>query len=98
MTTPLEKAHAAMRARREAGEVVTRRDPIEKAASKPTSLRLACSAKCFDCVGRDADPGWRKRIGECSVTRCPLWPVRPYQRGAEAEEGDEAQDAIEEQP
>jgi hypothetical protein len=78
--TPLERAHAAMRARREAGEVIARRDPLEKAAAKPTSLRLAITAKCFDCQGRDCDPGWRDRIRTCSVAKCPLHPVRPYQR------------------
>jgi hypothetical protein len=84
--TPLEKAHAAMRARREAGEVITRRTPLEKAAAKPTSLRLAIDGKCFDCVGQDCDPGWRERIRTCSVSKCPLHPVRPYQRGDAEEE------------
>lgn len=84
--TPLEKAHAAMRARREAGEVITRRNPIEKARDKPASLRLAVSGKCFDCCGQDCDPGWRERIRNCPVTRCPLHPVRPYQRGDAEEE------------
>lgn len=84
--TPLERAHAAMRARREAGETITRRNPLEKAAGKPTSLRLAVSAKCFDCVGRECDPGWRDRIRTCTVARCPLHPVRPYQRDDADEE------------
>jgi len=55
-----------------------RKDPIEKLAENPKSLRLAVSAKCFDCCGRGADPGWRWQIGNCEVD-CPLHAVRPYQ-------------------
>lgn len=79
--TGLERAHALAKARREAGEVLIRRDPLQKARAKPTSLRLAVSAKCYDCVGQDQDPGFRARIRDCTVTLCPLHPVRPYQRG-----------------
>lgn len=81
----IEAAQAAMRARREAGETVERLDPLEKARRNPNSLRMAVNAKCWDCVGGDADVGVRKRIGECSVARCPLHPVRPYQRGDDGE-------------
>ena len=79
MTAPLERAHAARRARIEAGETIERLDPLEKAAKNPKSLRFAINGKCFDCQGRDGDPGVRVRIRECPVTRCPLHPVRPYQ-------------------
>lgn len=84
--TPLQRAHATMRARREAGETIVRLSPIEKARAKPTSLRFAVNAKCWDCQCGDADPNPRERIRSCPVTRCPLHPVRPYQRGDAEEE------------
>ena len=69
-----------LRAWREAGGVSgPRRDPIEKLAERPESLRLAVTAKCYDCVGQDADASWQWRIGNCGVTGCPLYAVRPYQ-------------------
>jgi len=69
-----------LRAWREAGgKPGPRRTPGEKAAANPRSLRLAITAKCWDCVGGDADPGARIRIRECSVLACSLRPVRPYQ-------------------
>lgn len=80
-----------MRARREAGEVLVRRTLTEKAAANPRSLRLAISAKCFTCVGEDQDPGFRDRIRTCSVTRCPLHGLRPYQRNS-PEESEETED------
>lgn len=55
-----------------------RLDPIAKAKSKPTSLKFAIRAMCYDCEGRDADRGWRKRVRECSIDECPLHHVRPY--------------------
>lgn len=75
------------RAKLAAGEVQRgeRKNPIEKLATNPKSLRLAVNAKCFDCEGGDSDPGVRGRIGTCKVTGCGLWAVRPYQKG----EGDE---------
>lgn len=76
----LEAAHAARKARIEAGETIERLDPLEKARRNPSSLRLAINAKCFSCQGEDGDPGVRIRIRECAVAKCPLNPVRPYQR------------------
>jgi hypothetical protein len=55
-------------------------DPIAKGRARPKSLRLAVNAKCWDCQGGFADPNPRWRIGNCAVTRCPLYTVRPYQR------------------
>lgn len=77
--TPLQQAHENMRLRREAGEVIVRRDPIEKAKLKPTSLRLAITAKCWDCIGGTSDSNPRARIRDCGVTKCPLYTVRPFQ-------------------
>ena len=84
--TPLARAHAVMKARRENGEIIVRLDPIQKAAKKPTSLRLAITGKCWDCIGGDSDPNPRMRIRECPVTRCTLHPVRPYQKGGTVDE------------
>jgi hypothetical protein len=50
----------ALRAWRESGgEAGPRLDPIERARANPASRSLAIKAKCFDCVGCGADPGWR---------------------------------------
>ena len=77
--TPLEKAHARMRELREAGVVPERLNPIERARRSPTSLRLAVTAKCFECLGGDDAKNIRREIRECTAIRCPLYPVRPYQ-------------------
>ena len=55
-------------------------NPIQKSEAQPQSLRLAINAKCYDCQGQDADPGWRQRIADCNDVACPLVPVRPYQQ------------------
>lgn len=78
--TPLQKAHAALAERRLAGDLSPRLDPIAKARANPRSLRLAVTAKCFECMGGGEDTGTRKLIRACtSHTTCPLHPVRPYQ-------------------
>lgn len=56
------------------------RTPAEVARENPKSKALAIWAKCWDCEGAGADPGWQRRVHSCVVTACPLWPVRPYQR------------------
>jgi len=76
----LAKAHAGARARREAGVVLARRSPLEKARDRPRSLRLAVSAHCYTCQGADQDPGTRSRIRDCVVKKCELYAFRPYQR------------------
>lgn len=74
----LTKARAAAAAKRAQGEKLYR-DPIQRARAKPTSLRLAIAAKCYECTGSGADAGWRETIRSCSVD-CPLRELRPYQR------------------
>jgi hypothetical protein len=87
MSTALEKAHAVMRAKREAGEEIVRLSPREKAERNPSSLRLAINARCYDCVGSEnADGGYRRCIRECPAVRCSLHPVRPHQRSEPDEE------------
>jgi len=87
------EAGAKRRAERRAnGEKTVVLSPIEKARKNPTSLRAAINGKCWDCVGAGNDPNPRRDIRECTITDCTLWPVRPYQTKAEAEEGDEDED------
>jgi hypothetical protein len=63
-------------------------DPYQRAVQQPRSLALAIRAKCWDCEGQGADPGWQRRVRTCIVTDCPLWHVRPYRKGIGREEGD----------
>ena len=75
----LKAAQAKLREMRAAGEQVKHLNPIEKAQGNPNSLRCAINAKCFDCQGRDYDPCVEWRIGNCEISDCPLFPVRPHQ-------------------
>jgi hypothetical protein len=61
-------------------------DPIKKALARPRSLRLAINAMCWDCIGAGADPNPRAAIRECSITRCPLHTLRPYQKVEDAKD------------
>ena len=81
--TPLEKAHAAMKARRETGEVITRESNLMvKAAADPKSKTKAIAAFCYNCMGGTIDempdPGWKDAIRTCTAPDCPLYPHRPY--------------------
>ena len=60
------------------GEKIKVRNPLEKLNEKPTSLRLAINAKCYDCNGKE---NWKKRTKYYNVFSCPLWTVRPYSKG-----------------
>jgi hypothetical protein len=77
---------ALAKARKRKAEIIAihgniqRLNPLEKAGKNPKSLRLAVNAKCYECEGEDADPGWRGRIKECIIPDCPLRPVRPYRK------------------
>jgi hypothetical protein len=82
MSAALQAARAAQAARIAAGETIHVRNPLEKLTDKPTSLRTAITAKCYQCEGEDADAGVKKRIGQCGITTCALWAVRPYQQHA----------------
>lgn len=91
--TPIQKAHEAMRIRREAGEVIKKLNPMEKSQKKPTSLRLAVNAKCWDCC-----VGQKKEVKICPSKDCPLWAVRPYQNAkVEEDELDEEEDENDEE-
>ncbi len=54
-------------------------DPIQRAKRSPKSLRAAIDAKCWDCQGRNVAPAPKWRIGNCQISQCSLYPVRPYQ-------------------
>lgn len=88
--TPLQKAHAALAERRLAGDLSPRLDPIAKARANPRSLRLAVTAKCFECMGGGEDTGTRKLIRACtSGATCQLHPVRPYQAKKHEDQSDD---------
>ena len=75
----LERARERRALMLQEGIPIAHLNPIEKAAKNPQSKALAIKAKCFDCVGQDADPDWRGRVRECDAEGiCPLWPVRSY--------------------
>ena len=74
--SPLDKARARAAELKALGIAIQRQNPLEKAQASPKSKALAIKAKCYDCVGRDYDPGWHRRVRECPVTDCALWPVR----------------------
>lgn len=75
-----ERMIAARAARDAAGMVTERLDPMERARRNPQSLRMAITAKCWDCQGGDDDPHPRWRIGNCTAPECPLYSHRPYQK------------------
>lgn len=81
MTDALDLARKRQNELRAAGKLEIL-DPIEKARRDPASKAKAIVAKCWDCVGRDADPKPRQRIADCECRDCPLWPVRPWQKMA----------------
>lgn len=80
--TPLQKANAAKKANREAGIKVVNLSPAEKAKANPKSLRMAITAKCYECANDQ-----KAEVTHCHITDCALWNVRPWQRkGSNSEE------------
>ena len=57
--------------------------PVQKLKENPNSLRVAVNAMCAQCVcwddGQGCNPSPRWLIGNCGITDCALWQVRPYQ-------------------
>lgn len=69
--TPLQKAQAALKAKREAGALTPR-------ARRP-SMRKAINDKCKDCI-YDPKSGmgtWKQQTDACTIMTCSLWPLRP---------------------
>lgn len=59
------------------GEVIKTksRNPTEQWEDNPTSLRKSINAYCYDCSGFSIN-----EVRLCTVKKCPLWKVRPYQK------------------
>lgn len=51
-----------------------------RAADNPGSLEFAVHARCIQCAHGTDEDGWMESVRDCSATRCPLNPVRPYQK------------------
>jgi hypothetical protein len=71
----LVAARLAMRAKREAGEVVRHFNPDERLEQNPRSLRRAVNAMCWQCMGRASS--WRADVRGCTATGCALYGFRP---------------------
>ena len=58
------------------GEVIRtkQRNPTEQWEDNPTSLRKSINAYCYDCSGFNIN-----EVRLCTVKKCPLWKIRPYQ-------------------
>ena len=79
LSAALQKAQAAKKAKKEAGEETIRLTPMEAHQADPLSKAKAIKAKCYECMGGDCEGvNWRREIKLCSATECPLFPVRPY--------------------
>jgi hypothetical protein len=93
METGIERVNRINQERREAGITFeVENNLVVKAKNKPSSLRAAISAMCFQCFGGTEtempDPGWRKYIGTCTAPDCALWPHRPYKTDSDQREED----------
>lgn len=70
--------------------------PMERARLNPESRAMAVRAYCYDCMGgqpvgrSNTNGNVRKMVGDCSVTRCALWDVRPWQNAGDEEENGES--------
>jgi hypothetical protein len=53
-------------------------NPIQRARLKPSSLRLAINAQCYECIYDKSDIGtWRQQVEACPSVDCPLFCQRP---------------------
>lgn len=71
----LEKGRETTRRKKAEGTYVIR-TPYE-AGLHSQSLRKSINAYCFECGGHT-----RKEVTLCTVTKCPLYNVRPWQNPA----------------
>lgn len=62
---------------------VSWRGILRRAYQKKGPPRNAIKAFCVQCVGYN-----RADVANCTALGCPLWPYRPYQKGAEDENED----------
>jgi hypothetical protein len=56
------------------------RTMYERALRGSLAPRAAIKVKCLECCGWERTVDGVDMIGDCSVRRCPLWAVRPFQR------------------
>ena len=58
------------------------------------SLRKAINDKCKECNYDEFDRGnWRQQITSCTMTDCPLYPVRPLSSGKSVKANEKASDS-----
>lgn len=73
--------------------------PMERARLNPESRALAVRAYCYDCMGGqpvgdvNTNGNLRKMVGDCSVTSCALWDVRPWQKTADEQDNEESEES-----
>ncbi len=89
MSEALTRANEKLKEMRSAGIEPERLDPIEKATRNTASKALAIVAMCYECVGRNADPNYRKEVAHCTSWGCSLWHLRPWQELAPPNYGHE---------
>lgn len=58
------------------------REALKNRQPRP-SMRQAINAKCKDCIYDPEEGGgtWRQQVEACTITDCPLYPVRPTSKG-----------------
>jgi hypothetical protein len=92
METAIEKARRVGREMREGGKIEVENNLVIKAERKPSSLKLAIAAMCFQCFGGTKtdmpDPGWKRMIATCTAPDCALFDHRPYKADQADEEAD----------
>jgi hypothetical protein len=54
---------------------------LRRALAGEGSPRQIIKAKCLDCCNWE-----RVEVANCTVVTCPLWRLRPYQKGAAEDE------------
>ena len=67
----------------------TPEDIVSGILAKSDGLRARVDAQCVSCIYDDHVRGaWRQQVEACTVTTCPLYPVRPVSYRKQACKGD----------
>lgn len=70
--------------------------PVKKPRKSGPSKAKCIREKCKDCIYDPKSRGtWRAQVGACTVTACPLYPVRPMPSKREQAGSDSDDDFIE---
>lgn len=66
-----------------------RRDPVQRAAENPKSLKLAICAMCWLCKDDGAGTPHKTKaaVRDCAEKTCPLWLHRGWQTVTTAKQG-----------